>query len=1010
MTDNTLILPVFLIFLGSLISLGYHLLPGKKPLSFTNLSLLLSALPLTAFILLIIKTGNLSAGNYLSQQFPWIPSLGINFGLYFDHLSALFSLLITGIGALVVLYSGFYFKGDDQAGRFLVYLFLFMTAMLGIVISGDIIALFLFWEGTSIVSFLLVAYKYKDIAARRGATKALLITGGGGIALLAGLIFLADIAGTTDLRTILSSGDQIRADPYYLAPLVLISFAAMTKSAQFPAHIWLPEAMSAPTPASAYLHSATMVKAGIFLVARLHPAMGNTEAWFWILSVMGLLTMVIGAYLGFKQNDLKALLAYSTISQLGVLMLLIAQDTEIAFKAFVISLLAHALYKSSLFLTVGIIDHETGTRDLRRLGNLRKLMPLTFVTASIAALSMAGLPPLFGFLAKETLLATATHPSVPAFMSGILTFSAVFAGAFLLAQSLLLIIETFFGKQKEKLPHTHDPAFLMIFAPLVPAAISLFLGILPEPQSIATLLAYAAENIAGAPVKVSLALWTGINVPLILSIVAVGSGLVIFYYRQDVRRFQSVVGAQLSWNILYRNLLLSINRAAAYATGLQRGKLRNYLAIILISWIGLTLFFVVLIPNDLLNSILQPTVGLAFPNTTAAIVLLLLQIFALILVVAAALASIFLQRDLHAIIALGTMGLSLAILMVLEYAPDVSLVQIVVDILAVVILVLALSRIPRTQRMLAREFTFLQSRTGLIRDAVIALLGGAIVAVITFVALTTRPRESLVTPYYEENAKVLTGAKDIVGAIIVDYRAIDTQVEILVYALAGLGIYTLLRYASHSTGRGSSRHQQARDHTEPTRRSFGIGGLPTSSFVHALAYASLPIAMTIAVVHMIYGHERPGDGFTAGVILSLAIGFWYIVFGYYTTRQRLTWLRAAPLISTGLVLALLAGILGWVFNGVWFSHVDFGKLWGIPLPTGFGLTTSFLFEIAIFFTVFGSTTYMLNTLGHPEHRDIETLDWEKIHAEQQKDIDNDLEEVGFSITQDSENDIVKGPK
>jgi multicomponent K+:H+ antiporter subunit A len=798
------------------------------------------------------------------------------------------------------------------------------------------------------------------------------------------------------LRTILASGDSIRNNPYYLAPLVLIGFAALTKSAQFPAHIWLPDAMAAPTPASAYLHSATMVKAGIFLMARLHPAMGYTDAWFWLLSTMGLFTMVVGAYLGFKQNDLKALLAYSTISQLGVLILLIGQETEIAFKAFVVGLLAHALYKSALFLTVGIIDHETGTRDLRKLGGLSKLMPFTFIVTVMAGLSMAGLPPLFGFLAKETLLATAIHPSVPPIMNTILSGATIFAGAFLLAQSLLLIVGTFLGKPGKYKNNVHDPAFLMLLAPLIPASLSLFLGILPEPESIATLLAYAAQNIYGAPVKVSLALWTGINVPLFLSSIAIGSGIVLFYYRHEVRLFQSLFAAGLSWNAIYRGFLRGLDQAAAAAVRLQLGKLRNYLAVILISWLGITLLFIAQLSAIHYENFLQ-AVDFRIPATSSAAILFILQIFALFLVVASALASVFLRRDFHAIIALGAMGLSLSILMVLEFAPDVALVQIVVDILAVIVLILALSRIPRPQRIRAREFTFMQSRTGLVRDALIALVAGAIVFGMTFIALTSRPRVSNVTGYYEENAKILTGAKDIVSAIIVDYRATDTQIEILVYCLAGLGVYTLLRYASRTAGDPRRILQDPESTQSMFRRTFGIHGLPTSSFIHALAYAALPIATTIAVVHMIYGHERPGDGFTAGVILSLAVGFWYIVFGYQTTRMRLFWLRAAPLTAAGLLLAVITASLGWLINGVWLSHVDFARMWNLTLPEGVGLTTSFLFEIAVFLTVLGSTTYIINTLGHPGFRDIESVEWEQTQADSVSGLEIDMEN-GISET------------
>jgi len=424
--------PILLLLLTALIAAlgGVSAINQRIPvakLATGRWSLVLAAAPLAAFGWILWLVPNLDKGESFTWQLAWLPSLGLNLGLYLDSLGALFALLITFIGALIVIYGGQYFKGTEGVWRFQAYILLFMTAMLGVVMAGDVITLFIFWEGTSIVSFLLVAYKYKDEAARKSAFKALFITGGGGIALLAGLLFMANVAGSTEIRVILSQGDTLRASPYYVVILALIAFGALTKSAQFPAHIWLPGAMHAPTPASAYLHSATMVKAGIYLLARLNPALGFTEEWFWLLTVVGIVTMLVGAYLGLKQNDLKALLAYSTISQLGILVMLIGQDDKYAYKALIIGVLAHALYKSALFMAAGIIDHEAGTRDLRRLGGLRRSMPVTFGITLLAALSMAGLPPLFGFLAKETLLASSLHPSLPPLISEIFTAGSVIA-------------------------------------------------------------------------------------------------------------------------------------------------------------------------------------------------------------------------------------------------------------------------------------------------------------------------------------------------------------------------------------------------------------------------------------------------------------------------------------------------------------------------------------------------------------------------------------------------------
>jgi multicomponent K+:H+ antiporter subunit A len=957
MSDPLLLVPLLVTLAGALVAAAAGLPAINRRLTVTRLAWLLAMAPLAAFGLILWLVTALGSGPALVWRFDWIPSLGLSAGLYFDHLSALFALLVTGIGALVVVYAGYYFKSEERPWgewRFLTYLLLFMTAMLGLVLAGDVITLFIFWEGTSVTSFLLIAYKTKDEAARRGAFKSLFITGGGGIALLIGLLLLSHVAGSSDLTAILGSGDLLRDSALYPAMLGLIALGAFTKSAQAPFHIWLPDAMSAPTPASAYLHSATMVKAGIYLLARLNPALGFTDLWFWLLSLTGLTTMLIGAYLGLKQNDLKALLAYSTVSQLGVLLVLIGQDTEIAFKALVIGVVAHALYKSALFLTVGIVDHEAGSRDLRRLGGLARAMPFSFAVGGVAALSMAGLPPLFGFLAKETLLATATHPNVPPLVDLLFPVATVIAGAFVLAQAGTLLWDTFLGKPRDPAIRAHEAPWVMLLAPAIPALLSLAVGLLPEPEFLARFLADAAAEVYGNKVKVSLALWTGITVPLLLSVVAVSLGTGLFLARHRVRALQMRIDERWSVNTLYAGLLSLIDRAAGLATRLQSGKLRTYLAVILVGAVALVIGLGGLSHWDSLAALTLP--GLDFEGEVA-----VLRIFALLVTVAAAVATVVLRRDFSAVVALGASGLAIAVLMVLEPAPDVALVQIVVDILTVVVLVLALTRLPREQRQRADTLATQQSRSGLVGNALIATASGVVVAFVTLVARTSRPRESGVTPFYEEAAKAVTGAKDIVGAIIVDFRALDTLIQIAVFSLAGLGVYTLLRYAS----------QKAGDRVERTLPvvaqlpTLGIGGRETSPFVHALAYVSLPLSMVIAVVHMMYGHDQPGDGFTAGVIVSLSLGFWYVVFGYYEVRRRLTWLRPPLLIGGGLLLAIASAITAALLTGSFLGHFDFGQQLGLPLPRGFNLSTSFLFEVAICLAVLGSASYMLDTLGHP---------------------------------------------
>ena len=959
MANMTLSLPIFTGLVGSLAAFLYGVSSLKFRLSITRLSWILALAPLSAFSILLTLLPGLSGGQAIAQRFTWLPTFNLDAWLYLDSLSALFALLVTGIGTLVILYTGYYFKGDQTAWRFLAYILLFTSSMLGLVLAGDLITLFVFWEGTSVTSFLLVAYKYKDQTARRGAFKALLITAGGGIALLAGVLLIWSVAGSADFVSLLSSGESLRQSAWYPMILGLIALGAFTKSAQMPFHIWLPEAMSAPTPASAFLHSATMVKAGIYLLARLNPVLGNTDQWFWLLSIFGMLTMVAGAYLGLKQNDLKGLLAYSTISQLGVFVMLIGQDTEIAFKALVVGVIAHALYKSALFLSAGIIDHESGTRDLRRLGGLRRAMPATFLIASLAALSMAGLPPMFGFLAKETLLATVTHPSVPEFIDWIFTGAVVFSGAFLLAQAGLYVVDTFLGKTKIKTPVHEAPAGMWLAAG-IPAIFSLIFSLLPEPEPLAAFLADAAASAFGAKVKVSLALWTGLTVPLLLSIVAVTLGSGLFIFRQRVRQLQSQLAEWITLNWLYNGSINLIDRLAYLATRLQSGLLRRYLAIMLAS-IGILILSIGRVPITW-----QSTYSLAVDLNSG---LAILRLFTLLLSAASSAATILLRRDLFAILAAGASGLSITVLMILEPAPDVALVQIVVDILLIVILILALSRLPRQQRDRAWELTFRQSWPGLARDGLIALGAGLVMAVITLNALTSRPRLSQVTPYYEANAKPLAGAKDIVGAIITDFRGFDTLVEISVFAMAGLGVYTLLRFASRKAG--------DHEHAPPSPRSkrlpsAGIGGGSASPFIAALAYISLPLSLVIASVHIMYGHDQPGDGFTAGVIISLVVGLWYVVFGYDETKYRLKWIKPLNLIGIGLLLAFINLSIPVFLGQSVFSPLDYGERIDLPLPAGFHISTAFVFEVAICISVAGGIFAILDALGHPSDDDSES--------------------------------------
>lgn len=950
MVDAHILLPLMFILLGAGGASLFAIPAVNRRVTPGRMGFLLAFVPLGAFVWLVGYIPLLRKGGAIVWQQPWMPSSGLSASLYFDSLGALFAYLITFIGALILIYAGQYFKEDRTAWRFMILLLLFMAAMLGLVMAGDVLTLFIFWEATSILSYLLVAYKTESETARKSAFQALAVTGGGGIALLVGLLLIAHVTGSTQFSDILTAGERLRASHLYPVMLALVALGAMTKSAQFPFHFWLPGAMSAPTPASAFLHSATMVKAGVYLLARLNPALGQTEPWFWLLTLIGMVTMVTGVWLGLKQNDIKAMLAYSTISQLGVLVMMIGQDTAIAFKALVIGILAHALYKSALFMTAGILDHETGTRDLRRLGGLRRRMPVTYIIALTAAGSMAGLPPLFGFLAKETLLATAVHPSMPAFLSWILPLSTVVAGALMLAIAGRFIADAFWGRPRDNAIHSHEAPPLMLLAPALPTLLSVVIGLLPEPKEEAVFLANAAAAAFGDKVKVSTAMWTGLNVPMLLSIIAVSSGTLLWLLRNRFIAFQERTALPISGAALFLGFLNLLDRAADVATRLQSGRLRSYLIIMFLTAITLVMAFGGFSIDIRWQDITWP--AFSFSGE-----MVLLRILAIWMVVGAALACILLKRDLDAILAFGVSGLGVAVLMALEPAPDLALVQIVVDILTVVVLLLALSRLPKEKAPAADKRRHRKRR---VMDLGVSAAFGLIVMSMALSALVSRPRFSVLTPFFERSAKTLAGSKSVVGAVLVEFRALDTLMEIAVFGIAGLGIYTLLVHAAGKHGDTPPPHEGV-----PFFPSLGIGGWPTSPFVRGLARLALPMAMVIGLSHILFGHDRPGDGFTAGVIISIGIGFWYAAFGYQDTRNRLPWIKPTMSIGTGILLATLSGLIGLFANGHLFSHADLGKRFGLPLPKGIHLGNALLFEVAICLSVIGSVSHMLNRMGHP---------------------------------------------
>jgi multicomponent Na+:H+ antiporter subunit A len=736
----------------------------------------IALLPLTLMIYFFSLVAPVATGEVITTTVAWVPSFGVNLTFYVDGLSLVFALLISGIGTLVMIYAGGYLAGHPQLGRFYLYLLLFMTAMIGLVLSGNIITMFIFWELTSLSSYLLIGFNHRQAQARASALQALLVTGVGGLALLAGLVLLGQVGGSWELSTLLAQGAAIKSHALYLPILLLILLGAFTKSAQFPFHIWLPNAMAAPTPVSAYLHSATMVKAGVFLLARFTPILGDTLAWQVSLVTAGTITMLLGAYLAWQQTDLKRILAYSTISALGTLVLLLGVGTAVAVKAAVVFLIVHSLYKGALFMAAGAVDHEAGTRDITRLGGLRRAMPITFVAVALAALSMAGALPLFvGYIGKKLIYeATLTAPAT----GWLLTGAVLLANVFTVAVAGLVAVRPFMGRPVSTPKHAHEGPPSLWLGPLLLGGLGLLLVAVLEfvPDSmLKAFLATSASTIAAELVQVKLAAWSGINTIFWLSLITLLAGVGLYVGRDGLRRLllpTRPLGA-LNPERGYNWALDSLRAVAAAQTRLlQHGYLRIYLLTIVLTTVGLVGF--TLLSRYGLNTGINVS-GVTIHVATVAVVML----FGTVAVVIS-------NSRLVTITALGAVGYGLSLLFVFFGAPDLAMTQLAVETLTVIILVLTLSRLPRFSRLSGTA-----TRT---RDVLVALAVGGLTFLLAMAALTV-PMQSRLTPFFAENSATLAKGRNIVNVILVDFRALDTMGEITVLAVAAIGIYALLMRA-----------------------------------------------------------------------------------------------------------------------------------------------------------------------------------------------------------------------
>lgn len=756
-------------------------------------------LPVVLFVYLFTFISKTSNQEMIMETVNWIPSLGIDFTAKVDGLGLLFALLITGIGALVVLYSIYYLDKDKEAlNSFYVFLLLFMGAMLGVVLSDNLLVMYAFWELTSFSSFLLIGYWHNREKSRYGAQKSMIITVFGGLAMLMGIILLYIMTGTFSITEIIAVSDQIFNHPLFLPALLCILLGAFTKSAQFPFHIWLPDAMEAPTPVSAYLHSATMVKAGIYLVARMTPVFAEHWAWLWLIAGIGIITLFWGSFNAVKQSDLKAILAFSTVSQLGMIMSLLGVGAAalhyetlsnniytVAVTAAIFHLINHATFKGSLFMVAGIVDHETGTRDIRRLGGLMNFMPISFTLAIIGAFSMAGLPPFNGFLSKEMFFTGMTRVAQMDIFSldtwGMLfPIIAWIASIFTFVYSMVLVFKTFTGKyQPEKLDKKpHEAPIGMLISPVILVSLVVIFGLFPNLLSesiIAPAMAAVLPGLlaAGQAFDVHIVHWHGPNIELFMTIGVVLIGTLLYFTFPKWRKIYNRVPEKLTLNKIY-DRFLDFSQTGSYrlTTSYMNGSIRSYLVYIF------TFFIFVLITTLLWKNAFKLDISDVSSIGIYEVILALL-------IVVGSISILFAKSRLASIILLGSVGYMVSLFFVLFRAPDLALTQLVIETISVALFLVAFYHLPELRKRNVRMRFKLTN----------ALISIGVGTVVTLIALSAHSNKLFhsISQYYVENTYEEAAGKNMVNVILVDFRGFDTLFEIAVLAIAALGIFGMIK-------------------------------------------------------------------------------------------------------------------------------------------------------------------------------------------------------------------------
>ncbi|MCW5757144.1 MAG: DUF4040 domain-containing protein [Phycisphaeraceae bacterium] len=788
------------IFLLALLAPTLHRAMGRAT------GYVLAIAPLVGFVYYLTQMTGVGAGGATIVQWAWADSLGVRFSFRVDALSTLFALLVTGVGTGIVLYANSYLDGHPKRGRFFGYLMGFMGAMLGLVLADDLILLFIFWELTSITSYLLIGFDHEREKARKSALQALVITGLGGLAMLAGMVLLGQIAGTYSVSEIVANPSTLAASPLTLGAMILILAGAFTKSAQFPFHFWLPNAMEAPSPVSAYLHSSTMVKAGVYLVARMNPAFADDPAWQWTLAGFGGATMLLGSYLATRQTYYKKVLAYTTVGSLGVMVMLIGLGAPQAAAAYI---LAHALFKGALFLVAGIVDHEAGEKDTERMGGLFGTMPVTAIIALVSGLSMAGVPPLLGFVGKELLLKGSLHAhGGPQEALWLWAAIATISGAFMGVAGLQAGFRPFFMARTvegEFPKHPHEAPPPMLIGPIVLTALTIVGGLVPALFAV-PLINGTAASIAGThePELAKLSaiyLATHPNMALLLSGVALTVGVALFLARGPWRRitapldrFASLAGCERLYNVLF-NGVVGPNSLATFQTRLlQNGYLRVYVQV--------TVLTTILLAGGLLfwqGGVVESFRGAIPAKANVAWTELLFEALLVGMICVAAVAATQMRGRLSTIAVLGVVGYSSAVIFVLFGAPDVAMTQFAVETLTVIIFVFVVYHLPR--------FAVYSSKPAKFADAAIGIAFGLLMASFVVSSFATTADDGISWFYNQAALPDVPGqhaayGRNLVNVILVDFRALDTLGEIAVLGLAAVGVYTLLRLRQDSPAQG----------------------------------------------------------------------------------------------------------------------------------------------------------------------------------------------------------------